>query len=191
MQNTMKRSTLAIIAVLAALAVNAAPARPDAAKMGKLVSTSLDFSVSQAMLMYDSVKDLPGRLPNQTDKDGKLVTCPSSGWVSGFHPGLLWYLYEYTGDESVRAAAEDLTSRLAPEQYNTGTHDVGFMLNCSYGNGYRLTGRDDYRQVLINGANSLATRFNPTVGCIRSWGSSSSVSASSKLRSSSLSCSGE
>ena len=171
----MKRLTIAIILLsMVAFFAHSAPVKPNARKMGKIVSSSLDFSVRQAMLMYDSVKDLPGRLPNQTDKEGKLVTCGSDGWVSGFHPGLLWYLYEYTGDETIKAAAEDLTERLAPEQYNTGTHDIGFMLNCSYGNGYRLTGRDDYRQVLINGASSLATRFNPIVGCIRSWGNASS-----------------
>ena len=143
-------------------------ATPDARRMKGVVEDGLAFSAKQAMLMYDSVKDIDGRLPN-TAKDGKLVTCSSSEWVSGFIPGALWYLYEYTADPAILAAAEDLTDRIAPEQYNTQSHDVGFMVNCSFGNGYRLTGREDYRQVLINAANSLATRFNPEVGCTRSW----------------------
>ena len=62
-----------------------------------------------------------------------------------------------------------MTARMAEEQYNTKSHDVGFMINCSYGNGYRITGREDYRQVLVNAGNSLATRFSPETGCIRSW----------------------
>ena len=143
-------------------------ATPDARKMKGIVEEGLAFSARQEMLLYESVKDIEGRLPN-TARDGKLITCPSSDWVSGFTPGALWYLYEYSGDPAILAAAEDLTGRIAPEQYNTNSHDVGFMVNCSFGNGYRLTGREDYRQVLVNAANSLATRFNPEVGCTRSW----------------------
>lgn len=48
-------------------------------------------------------------------------------------------------------------------------HDVGFQLNCSYGNGFRLTGNEAYKQVLYQGAKSLSTRFQPTAGVIRSW----------------------
>jgi len=159
-----------IATILAAGALlNALAATPDAKKMGKLVDESLQFTTQQAMCMYEAVKDCPGKLPNQTDKDGNLQLCAPKSWVSGFHPGVLWYAYENSGDPAVRAAAEDLTERLEGEQYNTGSHDIGFVLNCSYGNGYRLTGKESYRQVLINGGNSLATRFNPTVGCTRSW----------------------
>ena len=43
------------------------------------------------------------------------------------------------------------------------------MLNCSFGNGYRLTHDPHYREVLIQGARTLSTRFKPEVGLIRSW----------------------
>jgi rhamnogalacturonyl hydrolase YesR len=43
------------------------------------------------------------------------------------------------------------------------------MLNCSYGNGYLLTGNENYKKVLIEGSNSLMTRFHPNVGLIKSW----------------------
>ena len=46
---------------------------------------------------------------------------------------------------------------------------MGFILNCSYGNGYRLTQDPHYRDVLIQGARTLSTRFKPEVGLIRSW----------------------
>lgn len=161
-------STIGVLFFAATLLL-AAPARPDARRMAKLVERNLNFAAEQAMLMYDSVKDMPGKLPNQTNVRGEFVVCTSHSWVSGFYPGLLWYIYEYTDDEKVMAAARDLTSRLEVEQFNKDSHDVGFILNCSYGNGYRLTGDPAYRQVLINGANSLSTRFNPTIGCTRSW----------------------
>jgi len=160
-------SILAMVTMFAGLST-AAPAGPDAKKMGKIVDDGLDFSLKQSMLMYETVKGMDGQLPNTT-KGGELVCCKSGNWVAGFFPGTLWYLYENTGDADVLSAAEVMTSRMEKEQYNTDSHDVGFMMNCSYGNAYRLTGREDYRQILVNSANSLATRFCPAVGCTRSW----------------------
>ena len=109
-----------------------------------------------------------GKLP-RSFVDGKLQMVASKDWTSGFFPGSLWYLYEATGDSFWRDAAMRHTALLEQEQTNTRTHDVGFILNCSYGNGYRLTQNPAYREILIRGARSLSTRFNPEVGLIRSW----------------------
>ncbi len=62
-----------------------------------------------------------------------------------------------------------IPKRIENEKYTTDNHDVGFMLYCSFGNGLRLTSNDEYKQVLLQGAESLSTRFRPKVGCIRSW----------------------
>ncbi len=51
----------------------------------------------------------------------------------------------------------------------THTHDLGFMLYSSFGNGYRLTKNPQYKAVLLQAAKSLASRYNSKVGCIRSW----------------------
>jgi rhamnogalacturonyl hydrolase YesR len=90
-------------------------------------------------------------------------------WTCGFFPGSLWYMYELTKNEKFKNEAEYFTSLIEPVQYRKDTHDLGFMLYCSYGNGYRLTGNESYKQVLITGANSLMTRFHPEVGLIKSW----------------------
>ncbi len=58
---------------------------------------------------------------------------------------------------------------LKKEQYNTTTHDLGFMMYCSFGNAIGIKPSADYTQVLLNSAKSLSTRFNPVVGCIKSW----------------------
>jgi hypothetical protein len=60
---------------------------------------------------------------------------------------------------------------LEPEQFNKGTHDLGFMMYCSFGNGLRLLSTPAYKDILLTSARSLSTRFNPTVGCIKSWDS--------------------
>lgn len=162
-----KKFSFAAIFCLFCATVCAAYAKPDP-KMEKIISESLDYSYRQAMNMYNAIKGIEGKLPN-TVRDGRFIASSSRDWTSGFYPGVLWYLYENTGSEEMLNAAEELTSRLEKEQYNKDSHDVGFVVNCSYGNGYRLTGKEEYRQILINAGNSLATRFNPTVGCTRSW----------------------
>ncbi|HVY74923.1 MAG TPA: glycoside hydrolase family 88 protein, partial [Puia sp.] len=101
--------------------------------------------------------------------NGKYVDKPADWWCSGFFAGNLWFLYQYTYDEQWKTAADKWTRAVEQEQYNTGTHDLGFMLYCSFGNGYRLTGNPLYKQVLLQGAKSLATRFNPKSGVIKSW----------------------
>jgi hypothetical protein len=139
--------------------------------MNKIIDQSLAFSVKQYSHMADVMKDKPGMLPRTIDVSGALVTSNSGWWTSGFFPGSLWYLYEYSKDDKLKDAAVQMTSRLEKEKNNTGTHDLGFMLYCSYGNGLRLTGDQSYYDVLMTGARSLSTRFRPNIGCIQSWGS--------------------
>lgn len=109
------------------------------------------------------------KFPRSTNPDGSLHTRAASNWVSGFFPGSLWYIYEYSEDEKFKDAAIKWTEALEEQQHNTGTHDVGFIINCSYGNGKRLTGDETYGPVMIQTAESLMTRFNMAVGCTKSW----------------------
>ncbi len=105
----------------------------------------------------------------RTIENGKLKVVPSKDWTSGFFPGELWYLYAFTGDKKWKTKADSLTTLLQKEQFNSGTHDMGFKMYCSYGNGYRLTQNAQYKAVLIQSAKTLATRFNKKTGVIRSW----------------------
>lgn len=91
-------------------------------------------------------------------------------WCGGFWPGILWYDYEATGDEKIKEEAEKFTASLKLfSETPAYDHDLGFLVFCSYGNGYRLTHLPEYKQVIINTADSLATLFNPRVGTILSW----------------------
>jgi rhamnogalacturonyl hydrolase YesR len=94
---------------------------------------------------------------------------PSRDWTSGFYPGTMWYLYEYTQDERLKKDAETVTEFLVEEQYNTNDHDVGFRVYCSYGNGWLLTKNPEYKKVIIKAAESLGTRFNEKTKTIMSW----------------------
>lgn len=105
----------------------------------------------------------------RTLENGELKLVPSKDWTSGFFPGELWYLYEYSENEKWLNAAKSYTADIEREKLNAGTHDMGFKVYCSFGNGYRLTKDPHYKEVIVQSAKTLATRFNPNVGAIRSW----------------------
>lgn len=102
-------------------------------------------------------------------ENGNLKLVASRDWTSGFFPGVLWFLYEYTGNKKWLDEAKKHTANIEKEKYNRGTHDMGFKIYCSFGTGYRLTNDVQYREIIIQSARTLSTRFNKTVGCIRSW----------------------
>ncbi len=137
--------------------------------MDRIIDESMSFIMKQYTQMYNVMKEIPDMLPRTTDTAGALVTAKSNWWTSGFFPGSLWYLYEYSGNAEFREYAEKMTERIEKEKNNKGTHDLGFMLYCSFGNGLRLTGIETYKDVLLTGSESLITRFHPNIGCIQSW----------------------
>ncbi|MDR3269814.1 MAG: glycoside hydrolase family 88 protein [Tannerella sp.] len=151
------------------MALCAVACTPGQESVDAIIKNRLDRSLPCYERMAQSLIDQPDKLPRTVDSEGNLLTTSSDGWVSGFVPGTLWYLYQYSNRPDMLEAARNYTARIEKEQYNTDTHDLGFMLYCSFGNGLRLTGDTAYRNVLLHGAASLASRFNPLVGCICSW----------------------
>jgi len=164
----MKESILTITIIFVWFLTSCSPKQEP---MNALIKDRLDRSLLQYELMAQSLVDQPDRLPRSIDAEGKLATVGSGAWVSGFVPGSLWYLYQYSNDPKILEYAKLYTARIEKEKYNKGTHDLGFMLYCSFGNGYRLTDDTAYRTTMLTGAESLSSRFNPLIGCIRSWDS--------------------
>ena len=133
----------------------------------RTIPESFKSAASQYNLMLDGCKGDP-KIPRSYE-GGQLKMVAPKDWTSGFFAGSLWYLYEFTNDPKWQAAAVDYTARLESIKDYQGSHDVGFILGCSFGNGYRLTRNPAYREIMNQGAESLTTRFNPNVGLLRSW----------------------
>ena len=140
---------------------------------GEVVALA-DSNVTDAAAQY---KVLMARLPQDRvpktfhEEKDFLETSDTEWWTSGFYPGTLLYLYEETGDQALYDEAMRILTLLEKEQYNTSTHDLGFMMYNSFGNANRIAPKPEYKQILINSAKSLSSRFNPQVGAIRSWDS--------------------
>jgi len=132
------------------------------------VKQAFDVAAKQYDLMLANHPDST-KFPFSVNPDGTSKDSKSVWWCSGFFGGSLWSLYEFTKDDKWKAAANRWTMAVSNEQYNTNTHDLGFMLYCPFGSGYRLTQNETYKSVLLKGAESLATRFDPKIGLIKSW----------------------
>jgi len=140
----------------------------------KALVESFDKGFAEAGAQYKILaKDLPADKFPKTyfPTTGKHEYSNSGWWCSGFYPGTLLYLYEQTKDIALYNEAVRILEPLKKEQYNKGTHDLGFMMFCSFGNAERIQSKPEYKEILINSAKSLITRFDPKVGCIRSWDS--------------------
>jgi len=107
--------------------------------------------------------------PRSLDEKGNIILVPSSDWTSGFYPGCLWFAYELSDNSAFITPARHHTEILEKEKDNGTTHDMGFKMYSSYGNGYRLTHEPSYHDILLESARTLISRYNPVVGCIRSW----------------------
>ena len=120
--------------------------------------------------MKNSLEEIPnrGKFPRSIE-GAKTAYVGVYDWTSGFYPGSLWYLYKLTGIESWKVQAEKMSEFLTPLQHYKKDHDIGFQLNCSFGNGYKFSNNETYKEVIINGAESLITRYDSIVGSIKSW----------------------
>ena len=134
------------------------------------VDSEIAYCRSQAMRTLVSIPSLD-KIPNSMDLDSiKWRYTQAGSWTCGFWPGILWYLYEDTKDNMWREAAGKVTDMIAPLAYRKAkSHDSGFIMMCSLGNGYRLTGKPEYKEGLLHAADSLAMLYNPVVGTILSW----------------------
>lgn len=122
------------------------------------------------------LKEIPAAKDGKADlvsprtlDDGQLKLVASKDWTSGFFPGQLWLLYAYTQNNNWKTEAEKFTANIEKEKTNGGTHDMGFKIYCSFGTGYNLTKDAHYKDVIIQSAKTLSTRFNKTTGVIKSW----------------------
>jgi hypothetical protein len=142
----------------------------------ELRNASLDAIIERAMARAaDQLRrtattlDPVAGYPRATKADGNWEQRPPNQWTSGFFAGTLWYMYQDTHAPEWRSLAERWTAGLEANKRITTTHDLGFMIFNSFGHGYLLTNDPHYHDVVTEAGRSLATRYNPIVGAIKSW----------------------
>src|SRR5690606_6199333 len=113
------------------------------------IDQQLNDAVAQIKIL---AKNTPEALMPRSFENDTLITSKTNWWTSGFYPGTLLYLYEYSGDRELMQLVQEKFKILEKEKHNKNTHDLGFMLYCSYGNALRIT-RDTaaYKDILLTG----------------------------------------
>ncbi|WP_299669134.1 glycoside hydrolase family 88 protein [uncultured Polaribacter sp.] len=167
--NLIKPSLFLVVFIL--LACNSTKkkvSKPESEKFN--LQTSLNKSIlktKETLKGLSSPDSFPRRI-NSNKINWDFVSV--NDWCSGFWPGVLWYAYEASSDHTIKKQAEKFTNPIKTIAYSSAkNHDIGFMVYCSYGNGYRLTGNKEYKKILLSAADTLATLYNPNVGSILSW----------------------
>jgi len=134
--------------------------------MAKLISDDLSFAEKQYTYLQ---KNVPYNTMPKTYQNGKNINTNMEWWCSGFYPGTLLYIYDYSRKPAVLAEAVKRLNALEPEKSDTTSHDLGFKIFCSFGNAYRLTKNEHYKNVIMAASRSLSTRYRPTIKSIQSW----------------------
>jgi hypothetical protein len=139
-----------------------------AAMPDSLAAAALGRAAAQLRRSATALDPAKG-FPRATGADGRWEQGSARQWTSGFFAGTLWYMYQHERTPDWRALAERWTAGLEPSKTLTTTHDLGFIIFDSFGHGFLLTGNPHYRDVVMEASRSLATRWNPAVGAIKSW----------------------
>lgn len=153
------------------------------AKQRDIVAENFEFAAQQLLYAVDLTKEAVGNdnrdsltkanrplvSPRTTNADGSLKMVPARDWTSGFFPGELWFMYANTKDNTWKELAEQFTMPLEGLRHYKGTHDLGFMVNNSFGNGLLFAGKTEYKDVILDAARSLCSRYKPDAKVIRSW----------------------
>ena len=145
-----------------------AQAQSDKEQMRTLIKENFELADKQYRYMATLLPS--DKMPQSYNaKDNKIIAHDIKWWCSGFYAGSLWYIYEQTGNDAIRKEAERALEVIKPNQTYTGNHDLGFMMYCSFGNAYRLTKKEEYKDVIFRSAQSLSTRYRPSIKSIQSW----------------------
>lgn len=158
----MKKIFISALCALALVGCDSAPSKSTTAER-------IDNSIEQTRLLMAEALEV-GMNPRTIGKDGHTHWIKAAGfdWTEGFFPGTLWYLYELTGDVAFKNGASTIQDYYASHT-SASSHDLGFVFNCSFGAGYRITGDEYMRDVMIDAGNTLVDRFSPITGTILSW----------------------
>ena len=173
-RDARRRRRWAVIAALAVLAVvmssiqvlTAPPARA-----ADLTADTIrkDLAFADARLAATAGRLATNVYPVRTGTNGVWTTVGATDWTSGFFPGAMWQEYARTQDPVWKQRAEAWQAGVEVNKTDDTSHDVGFQIFDSFGKDAVLTGDANAKAVTLTAARTLATRYNPTVGAIRSW----------------------
>ncbi|KAF4956406.1 hypothetical protein FSARC_11609 [Fusarium sarcochroum] len=161
-------------------------------RLSELYSDNITAKILRTAADHLKENDPPHKYPEVVPQQGPFYGQYQSRdidfWTCGFFPGCIYSLLERTikYPNSVtlttkhgkhlavlRKQLEVLGSKWSDpihgESRLTNTHDMGFIMMPHMRPRWELYGDQQALQSIITSARNLSTRFNPTIGAIRSW----------------------
>lgn len=145
-----------------------------AATLDKKIDAALAFA--QVQLEKHAQRSGPERFTCYTDQSGQWVGRNLDGWCCGFSAGLMWMMYEHTGDRKWADYGRDWNDSIRPRA-TASDNDTGFQIFNAFGYALRhaadaLTEAEvrDYEGVIRWATHTFTTqRYNAHVGGFRTW----------------------
>lgn len=113
----------------------------------------------------------PDAFPTYTH-DGKWVLTDdpwAPSWSGGFLTGILWVVGEYFDDEELFLRAKHYCNLLDSRKFDETTHDLGFIIDPSFGRWFDLFPNNYARETLIQSGSTMGKRFRPEGQYLCSW----------------------
>jgi unsaturated chondroitin disaccharide hydrolase len=130
----------------------------------KWIDPALDFIVGRVRENLACLESFPERTVSD-----EWICVENGGWVGGHWAGLIWLAFAYSQDPNLEMAARSWAARLLPRQFDTTTHDLGFLFELSHILGHKMTGDDSFIAPAMQAAESLSQRFNPRGRYFQAW----------------------
>ncbi len=138
---------------------------PNAPGDRRWVSQALAYSLGKISRNMIQLADFP-----EMTRGERWACVENGGWVGGHWVGLLWLAYAYTRDREMEKQARRWAARLQPRQYDTTTHDLGFLFELSHSLGANITGDASLNRPALQAARTLTLRFNQKGRFFQAWG---------------------
>jgi len=147
-------------------------------KPSDFVINKLDSAISDAIKKVDyMIETLGDNFAEHYSVNNVYAAVENvKGWNTGFWTGILWIVYELTGDNKYKELAlkhiPSFSKRII-EKLGVNHHDMGFLYIPSCVAAYKLTGDEDAKQAAIMAADHLISRYQEKGQFIQAWGNMS------------------
>lgn len=131
-------------------------------------------AIEQAVdITRKNIERFGGQFPHVSTDKVHYDLNPNTEWTNGFWSGILWLCYEYTGDQVFRDAAartvESMRERMKTKSH-IEHHDIGFLYSLSSKAQWILEKDEAARQLTLEAADHLMTRWRDKTQIIQAWG---------------------
>jgi Glycosyl Hydrolase Family 88. len=131
----------------------------------KLMTTEIEEKLRRTASLYTK------GFPHVSEKY-EYIAEPNNLWTSSFYPGMMFLMYDLTGDDFFLKYTEDYLDSFEERLDKRAhiSHDLGFLYTLSSVAPYKLTGNERGKKVAQRAADMLAERYNEDGQYIQAWG---------------------